>query len=371
MKIGMVGKFPPEEDGMAFYAASLCGELDNAGVEIIKIGDRNSATANYIVDLKSFGLKGQLRRIAGTEKLDMIHIQYSPEWFGAFGMNLALALSQEVPVIVTMHNVNMETNTLKQKIAAYFQNVIARKASAVITDSTQQKEYPQSRNKKRQFHFVRMGHSQNPVHQLQGKNLLFFGELGYGKGAEYAIEAMNYLPDYRLTVAGKAADKHYESLVRKTAAGNRMGNVKLDIRWIPEETKNEYFAKSDIVVLPYVDSISSAVLGDAASYGIPVLATTGAIAQTVKEFVCGRVVEQRSPKAIAAGIKGIYSNYEIYQHGAKRLREEAALEKTAKQHAEIYDEVLQEHYEKHGVIEKEKEQKKMMPADDEDELQEV
>ena len=89
--------------------------------------------------------------------------------------------------------------------------------------------------------------------------------------------------------------------------------------------------------------------------GIPVVVTdAGAIAEVVKEFRCGKVVEQRSPKALAAGIRGVLGNYDIYQHGVIKCREEANWKKAAEKHAQVYSETLQEYYEKHGMPESRK-----------------
>ena len=70
MKVGFVSKFPEQEDGIAIYSASLCDKLEEAGVEIIKIGDLKSTSAKYKIDFKSFFLKGELAKIAkGIERL--------------------------------------------------------------------------------------------------------------------------------------------------------------------------------------------------------------------------------------------------------------------------------------------------------------
>ncbi len=139
------------------------------------------------------------------------------------------------------------------------------------------------------------------------------------------IRAMNELPNFKLTVAGKATTADYEQLLTESAAENKFGNVKLDIRWVPDDVKNGYYEQADIVVLPYIWApYQPAAIHDAFSYGIPVVVTdAGALGEVIKEFICGRVVKQRSPSAIAAGIKGVYSNYDTYQQGISGYREEA------------------------------------------------
>lgn len=356
MKIGMVSKFAGEEDGIGIYATSLCKELENAGINVVKIGDKTSTTANYTVDFKSFSLKSQLQKIIEKEELDLLHIQYIAAYFGKFtlNLNLLLALRQKVPVVTTFHEVHTETATIREKVLGFIQKRITGKADSAIAHTAQQKEFLHMKYGKKEAYFVRMGLSLNPMHKLRDRSILFFGMLNYGKGAEYLIRAMNELPDFKLTVAGKAISQDYEQLIKETAAENKLGNVKLDIRWVPEDVKKKYLEETDIMAFPYIWApYQSAAMHNAFSYGIPVVVTdAGAIGEVVKEFRCGRVVEQRSPKALAAGIKGVLGSYDIYQHGIGKYREEATWEKTAQRHGEIYNETLQRYYEKHGMPER-------------------
>ncbi len=358
MKIGMVSKYPPEEDGIGIYSAELCEELENAGIGVIKIGDKASTTANYTVNFKLFSLKSRLRQIIEKEQLDLLHIQYIAAYFGKFtlNLNLLLALRQKVPIVVTFHEVHTSTTTIQEKVLGFLQKAIAGKADSVITHTRQQKEYLQMKYGKKEAYTVHMGVTLHQMHKLKGKNILFFGMLNYGKGVEHLIRAMNELPHFKLTVAGKAISEDYEKLLRRTAAENKLGNVKLDIRWVPEEAKIRYLQEADVMVFPYVWApYQSAAMHNAFSYGIPVVVTdAGAIGEVVKEFRCGRVVEQRSPKALAAGIKGVLGSYDVYQHGIGKYRQEATWEKTAQSHGEIYNQTLQQHYEKHGMPEHQK-----------------
>ena len=367
MKIGMVSKYPPEEDGIGIYTANLCEELSNAGIEVIKIGDKESITANYTIDFKSFSLKSRLQQITEKENLDLLHIQYIAAYFGKFTLNVNLilalmALNRKVPVVVTFHEVHTTADSIREKVLSFLQKIIAGKAGSAIAHTRQQKEYLQMKHRKKEAYVVHMGITPHQMHRLKDKKILFFGMLNYGKGVEYLIRAMNELPGFELTVTGKAIDHDYENLIKAAAAENKLGNVKLDIRWVPEDTKRNCLQEADVMVFPYVWApYQSAAMHDAFSYGIPVVVTdAGAISEVVKEFRCGRVVEQRSPAAIAAGIKGIFGNYDIYQHGVAKYREEASWRKVAERHAEIYNETLQRHYDKYGEIEKNKESKELL-----------
>jgi glycosyltransferase involved in cell wall biosynthesis len=201
----------------------------------------------------------------------------------------------------------------------------------------------------------------NPVHQLSGKKILFFGMLNYGKGVEYLIRAMNELPDCRLTVAGKAINPDYERIIKAAADENKLGNVALDIKWFSEEEKNKLLEQADLMVFPYVWApYQSGTLHNAFSYGLPVVVTrAGALGEVVEEYRSGVIVEQRSPKAIASGIQKVFQNYEAYQQGVAKYRGEANWEKSAGHHAEVYNLLLQDYLEAHGIPEEEKLEKEM------------
>lgn len=355
MKIGMVSKFPEQEDGIAIYSDSLCGELDELGIGVVRIGDKLSTASNYAVDFKSLSLGSQLRQIVEKESLDLLHIQYVAPHFGKFSLNLGLllALRQRVPVVVTLHEVHTAASNLKEKVLCFLQKLIVKKSGAVIVHARYQKEFLQLKYKKKQALHILHGLVLRQIHRLNGKRLLFFGMLGHGKGVEYLIRAMNELPDFTLTVAGKVVTAGYQQILRSAASENKLGNVRIDIRWVPEAEKWQLIESSDIMVFPYVWApYQSGALHNAFSCGVPVVVTdAGAIAEVVKDYRCGRVVEQRSPKAIASGVKGVLSNYALYQGGVQAYREEANWGKVAEKHAESYNEVLQDYYETHGVIE--------------------
>lgn len=360
MKIGMVSKYPEQEDGIAIYSESLCRALESEGISVVRIGDKESTEANHKADFKSWLLKWQLQRIVEEEELDLLHVQYIAAHFGKFtlNLNLILALSQKVPVVVTFHEVHTTAATIKGKLLYWLQKMITGKADAVIAHTRQQKEFLQLKYGKRQAYAIyhHLLTELKPMHALKGRNVLLFGMLGQGKGAEYLIRAMGELPGFNLTIAGKAVNKDYENLIKAEASENKLGNVRLDIRWFPDDEKWKCLEKADIMVFPYVWApYQSGTLHNAFAYGIPVVVTDiGPLAEIVKEFRCGAVVEQRSPKAIADGIRKVHGNYGIYQRGIEKYRQEASLEKIAKKHAEIYDETLQEYYEAHGVIERDR-----------------
>jgi len=354
MKIGYVSKFLPEKDGGAIYAERLCAAMP---CKVVRIGDLESE-ADYSVNLRSLWLKEKLARIIKKEKLDLIHFQYvlDGSYFGKYNLKLGLvrAMKQKVPVIVTFTEVHTECNGLKERVLCWLQKALANRAAASVSHTKLQAEY--MKRYRSPSYRINMGLVLRKVKPRKDKQILFLGMLGIGKGVEYLIKAMDYLPDYKLAVAGSSTREsyahkmavagslggNYEELLRKAAAENRHDNVKLDIRWIPEEVKNEYYARSDVAVLPYVWApYQSGVLHDTMSFGKPVVVSrTGGVWEIVEEYNTGVVVPPKDPSAIAEGVKKVMSNYSKYQTGIRKYQKDANWEAVGKKHCELYKRIL-------------------------------
>ena len=339
MKIGYVSKFSPEKDGGAIYADNLC---DNLPCEVVRIGDIGSETADYRINFRSFFLKEKLAEIIAKEKLDLIHIQYvlGGQYFGKYSLKLGLvrAMDQKVPMILTFTEVHTQGDGFKEKILCWLQEKLANKATASIAHTPKQAEF-MKRYKAPNYH-IDMGLILRKMKPRKGKNVLFFGMLNYGKGVEYLIRAMNELPGYKLIVGGVAITKSYEQLLRKEAEGK--SNVKLDIRWVPEDVKAIYLQEADIMVFPYVWApYQSGALHDALSYGKPVVVSrVGGVWEIIENYAAGVVVPPRDSAAIAEGVKNALKNYAKYQSGIRKYQKEANWKTVGQKHVKVYGEIL-------------------------------
>ncbi len=341
MKIGFVSKFLPEKDGGAIYASRLC---DNLPCEVVRIGDLESE-ADYRVNLRSFWLKERLAKIAAKEKLDLFHIQYvlGGQYFGKYSLKIGLvrAMDQKIPVVVTFTEVHMQSEGLRQKILCWLQKKLANKAAAAISHTPLQAQY--MKRYKAPSYQVHMGLIKRKILPRKDKRILFFGMLNYGKGAEHLIKAMDSLPEYKLVVAGVAITESYQQLLEKTASQSAHGNVKLDIRWVPEEAKQKYLEEADIMAFPYVWApYQSGAMHDALSYGKPVVVTeVGGIWEIIKGYNAGVIVPPKNPAAIAEGIRKVMKGYGKYQKGVMKYQKDANWKTVGQKHAAIYKKVLE------------------------------
>jgi beta-1,4-mannosyltransferase len=101
--------------------------------------------------------------------------------------------------------------------------------------------------------------------------LLHFGLMRPYKNVPHLIRTFRAMPmpDAVLLVVGRPFDTAVEHEVRAAAAG--ASNVRLDLRWVPPEEVQIFFAASDLVALPYSRILNSGVVMLALTFACPVL----------------------------------------------------------------------------------------------------
>ncbi len=131
--------------------------------------------------------------------------------------------------------------------------------------------------------------------------VLFFGFVRPYKGVDVLLEAMARIRrrDVHLTVVGEFWQKKETILARIDALG--LGaSVDVVPRFVGEQAAAEYFARADLVALPYRHATGSGIVAMAYHYGKPVLATrVGGLAEAVIHEETGFLVEPDSPAALA------------------------------------------------------------------------
>lgn len=109
---------------------------------------------------------------------------------------------------------------------------------------------------------------------IEGKYLLFFGQIKDVKGLDILLEAMESVPkDIQLIIAGKpwkADFSIYDEIIETKGLSNRV--IKM-IRFIEDQERELLFFAADVNVLPYRVIYQSGVLLMAMSHGLPVIAS--------------------------------------------------------------------------------------------------
>jgi len=135
--------------------------------------------------------------------------------------------------------------------------------------------------------------------------LLCFGFIRKNRGYEYLIEAVKNMENTVVVIAGKLEDKDvYRNLL---AYEKRLPQLRLFVKWIPDDEIQYYFNASDIVVLPYTDITTSGVIPLAYAFSRPVITTNiGGLKDIVNDGT-GVIVPAKDVEALRNAIENIFS----------------------------------------------------------------
>jgi glycosyltransferase involved in cell wall biosynthesis len=346
MKVGIVSTFLPERCGIAIYSNNLVDNMRGVNdLEIVTIGTLES-NADYRIKLDSLGLFKNLNRIIEKESLEIIHFQYIAPFYGKYTLNFPIlrALKRiRAPKIVTLHEVQIDRQTVKEKILSSIENKIVGYATRIITHTGSQAEFIDKRYRTKKADCIYMGMEGKNNIPPKGKNILFFGKMSEVKGVTYLIKSMDYLNGYKLKIAGMPmTEKYRNKILEKKEKAKNPNEIELELGWVTEKEKDLLYRWANIVVLPYVWApYQSAVLHDALSYGIPAVVTrVGAIWEIVEKFRLGVIVEPEQPARLAEGIEHVYNHYSSYKYGIARYGNEANWRTTGSHHIKLYSSIL-------------------------------
>ncbi|MBB3048809.1 glycosyltransferase involved in cell wall biosynthesis [Litorivivens lipolytica] len=137
--------------------------------------------------------------------------------------------------------------------------------------------------------------------------ILFFGQIKAVKGLDILIKAfkdvINIIPNAKLVIAGKVWKddfSKYENLIRDYGI---IGNVYLNINYVPDAEAHTYYSAADVVVLPYRKIYQSGVLLMSMSYGAPPIASDLApMAEIITDGQNGFTFKSESPDSLAETI---------------------------------------------------------------------
>ena len=149
---------------------------------------------------------------------------------------------------------------------------------------------------------------------LNARVLLFFGYIRKYKGLDLLLEAAararDSVPGLHIIIAGEPKDDFsiYARMIDHLAISEI---VHCDIRYIPLDEVSDYFAASDIVVLPYRNIYQSGLLYMAFAYKKSVIASrVGGVAEVVKHGEHGFLVEPEDVGQLHDTIVQAFSNPE-------------------------------------------------------------
>jgi glycosyltransferase involved in cell wall biosynthesis len=172
-----------------------------------------------------------------------------------------------------------------------------------------------------------------------GATVLSLGVIRPYKGLGDTIAAMAQVPDARLLVVG---DPLEPVEAYRQAAGS---SADWRLGYATEAEIDRALGEATVAVFPYKPEIDqSGALLRALGAGVPVIAyDVGGIAEPVRRFEAGRVVEAGNVEGLAEAIRELLSDRDALERareGARRARETLTWDAAAAAHVELYEELL-------------------------------
>jgi glycosyltransferase involved in cell wall biosynthesis len=179
-----------------------------------------------------------------------------------------------------------------------------------------------------------------PRYEDDGRTLGCIGLIRPYKGLGDAIEAAKRVEGARLVVAGEPLEPVEPY---RAAAGSLPAEWRLEYQSEPEIT--ELLARTTVTLYPYRPEIDmSAVLMRSLGAGVPAIVyDIGGLAEPVREFGAGRVVEPGEVDGLAAAIGELLGDREALdaaRAGARRAREALTWDASAAAHLDLYRELV-------------------------------
>lgn len=141
--------------------------------------------------------------------------------------------------------------------------------------------------------------------RVEGPLIVTAGNLIALKGQALLIDAMQALPGVTLLIAGGGPD--HDALAARIAAGGLGDRVRL-LGPLPHEQLPGLLAAADVMALPSASEGLANAWIEALACGTPIVITdVGGAREVVDRPAAGRLVE-RTPEAIAAGIREVLGN---------------------------------------------------------------
>ena len=150
--------------------------------------------------------------------------------------------------------------------------------------------------------------------EVNGKYMLFFGQIKDVKGLDILIKAMATVPkDIKLIIAGKpwkSDFNKYDLLIKKYKLEDRIIKI---IRFIEDDEREKLFFAADVNILPYRTIYQSGVLLMAMSHGLPVIASNlPANEEIIDDGVNGMLFESENSEALGKQITTFFQNDSLF-----------------------------------------------------------
>ncbi|HLJ84922.1 MAG TPA: glycosyltransferase [Candidatus Eremiobacteraceae bacterium] len=392
MKVALVGAFPPQQKGEAWYlgeyALALREEIGPESIVVVsqytdapsKDSWRDFAVDRAIRDRSlgrpSYAPQRELVEAVLRHRPDVVHVTYGPnqDYGGRLGEPLVEAIRRlraaGIPTVITLHSLWLPEDVrsspaagrlpsfLRPLVVAYFGRFMRRlnAAAARILCLAANENSPMTRALGESYQLKDLGEEVFgcsphfvPLPATGAPKIFAFGFVRPDKGFDVLLRAFaQYVREGGqgdLLIAGRpqaAADESYADELEQLAREVPAGRCRFERRFVPDDELERMVADSSLVVLPYLRNVgASGPLHIAIAAGRPIIATSAGHNAALRSVI--DLVEPGDQTAIVAAMKAALASPDALRERVQKVvdfanrRSWAALAKT---NAAIYDELL-------------------------------
>jgi len=287
----------------------------NVRIEKLNIGD---TIPNFFRSLIDFRDLLKLYKIIKDSDPDVIHFQnpYNP-W-----MCPLFPLIKKYPKVVAIPEGQLHLGMHRR-----YEMVISRKihvdnSDALICLYEHDKQLALSYSGDKPIYIIPHGVNKyfNRYMQpdVEEENLIFFfGGISPFKGIPSLLSAFKIVeekaPGFKLLIAGKGDLTPYLDVATKP------DSIIVDNRFIPEKTVAEYFQRSMVLILPYLERDHSGIIPISLAFEKPVVVST-LVSDALTPYPFGLIVEPDNPEQLAEAILKIIGNKELREEFKRNCR---------------------------------------------------
>ena len=144
-----------------------------------------------------------------------------------------------------------------------------RKATVILVQNTETREAlpARFRSKCRIRHHATASLAAELPSRPGGKRVIFAGRLVPWKGALLAVEALEYLPGWHLTIVGSGPD---EQRIRNAIRAASLDEQATLVPWLERPELHRLISQCDVTVVPSLRDDSPFIVAEAQTLGVPV-----------------------------------------------------------------------------------------------------
>ncbi len=315
-------------NGLSQYADSVCLfsskiVIDHAkpNVYIYNLFDRVWDTSNKLLRfLFHIYYYMNCMLISSRRGCKIVHL-HQFHFTPLFALNILVARIFYKKVVLTIHDIESFS---KKKVSSSIERFAYALISAFIVHNKFSYDVLKEKITSNRITIIKHGNYVPFVKQVGNKEIkqpfkiLFFGQIKKVKGLDILLHALSIVKkqtiNFELCIAGRVWRDNIEFYKSIIELHHLATNVKMDLRFIPDDELVTLFEEASIVVLPYKEIYQSGVLLKSMSFGRAVLCSDlPPFKEIISDGINGFLFESENPESLANKIIHIYHNQEKLQ----------------------------------------------------------